>query len=105
MAWLVFWLPPTIVPSRVAVSTASIFSLIALGFSIRLGLPQVGYMTRADIFVLGATLLVFLGLGIVIAGSRMALKEHEAAAENLNAVMRWLYPVLYCLIVVVAGFS
>ena len=53
MSWTVFWLQPDIVPARIGISTASIFSLIALGFSIRLSLPAVSYMTRADLFVIG----------------------------------------------------
>jgi branched-subunit amino acid ABC-type transport system permease component len=76
------------VPSWIAVSTASIFAPIALGFSIRLGLLQLAYLTRGDIFVVGATLLVFLGMGIVIVGSRMTLREREAVANPLNAAMR-----------------
>jgi len=56
----------------------------------------VAYVTRADIFMPGATLLVFLALGIVIGGSLMVLSDGEAAAKRLNAIMRWLYSVLYC---------
>ena len=29
MSWMAFWLPPSIVPARMAISTASIFSFIA----------------------------------------------------------------------------
>ena len=60
MAWTAFWIQPNIVPPRIAISTASIFSLIAFGLSIRLGLPPVSYLTRADLFVIGCQLLVFM---------------------------------------------
>ena len=72
MSWFVFWLPPDVIPSRVAISTASIFSLIAFSLSIRLSLPRVSYVTHADLFLIGCTLLVILALGMVVIGSRWA---------------------------------
>lgn len=102
MSWMVFWLPPDIVPSRIALSTGAIFSLIAFGFSIRLSLPRVSYMTRADVFVLGCTLLVFLALSVAVIGSRWASREKMSQALRLNAVARWAYVGLFCLVVAVS---
>ena len=104
MAWMVFWLPPSVVPPRIAVSTASIFSLLALGFSIRLNLPAVAYVTRADWFVLGSTLMVFGALGVAVIGSRCSLQGNEVMAERLNIVARWVYPLLYALVIITAAF-
>ncbi|NNJ64861.1 MAG: hypothetical protein HKP16_04800, partial [Xanthomonadales bacterium] len=98
MAWTVFWLQPNIVPPRIAISTASIFSLIALGVSIRLGLPKVSYLTKADIFVLGCTLMVFIALGVAVIGSRWANADRMEAALRLNAVARWIYMLLFVLV-------
>lgn len=95
MAWSVFWLPPDIIPARVGISTASIFSFVAFGFSIRSNLPEVSYMTRADFFVTGCTLLVFLALGVVVWGSRLANSERMNEALRISAVSRWLYPLLF----------
>ena len=91
MAWAAFWIQPELVPPRSGISTASIFSLIAFGFSIRLGLPQVSYLTRADIFVLGCTMLVFAALAVAVMGSRWANSERQAQAVSLNAYARWVY--------------
>ena len=91
MSWTAFWIQPELVPPRIAISTASIFSLIAFGFSIRLGLPQVSYLTRADMFVLGCTLLVFAALGVAVIGSRWANSERLERAVRLNAYARWVY--------------
>lgn len=95
MAWTVFWLQPQIVPPRIAISTASIFSLIALGVSIRLGLPKVSYLTRADYFVLGCTLMVFVALAVAVIGSRLANAERMELALKINAVARWVYMILF----------
>lgn len=98
MSWTVFWLQPDIVPARIGISTASIFSLLALGFSMRLSLPAVSYMTRADIFVIGCTLLVFVALGVAVIGSRWASADRMEQALRLNAIARWVYVGLFGLI-------
>jgi len=102
MAWTVFWLQPNIVPPRIAISTASIFSLIALGVSIRLGLPKVSYLTKADIFVLGCTLMVFLALGVAVMGSRWANSDRMEQALKANAIARWVYMLMFFLFAVAA---
>jgi hypothetical protein len=95
MAWMVFWLQPEIVAPRIAISTASIFSLIALGVSIRLGLPKISYITHADVFVLGCTLMVFLALGVAVLGSRWANSDRMHLALKANSIARWVYMFLF----------
>lgn len=102
MAWTVFWLQPNIVPSRIAIATASIFSLIALGVSIRLGLPKVSYLTKADYFVLGCTLMVFVALGVAVIGSRWANSDRMEQALKINAIARWVYMFLFAVVAFVA---
>jgi gamma-aminobutyric acid receptor subunit beta len=43
MAWSVFWIDPNYLPSQIAVSTSSVFTLIAFRFSMGLFLPKVSY--------------------------------------------------------------
>jgi hypothetical protein len=102
MAWTAFWLQPDIVPARIGISTGSIFSLIAFGFSIRLSLPPVSYMTRADAFVIGSTVLVFLALAITVLGSRWASAGRMELALRVNASARLFYLVLLVLIAATA---
>ncbi|MDH3923486.1 MAG: hypothetical protein OET41_02680, partial [Xanthomonadales bacterium] len=102
MAWTVFWLQPNIVPPRIAISTASIFSLIALGVSIRLGLPKVSYLTRADYFVLGCTLMVFIALGVAVIGSRWASSDRMEKALRANAIARWVYLLMFFVVAYIA---
>lgn len=104
MAWTVFWLQPNIVPSRIAISTASIFSLLALGVSLRLGLPKVSYLTKADIFVLGCTLMVFLALAVAVIGSRWANADRMEQALKLNAIARWVYMLLFVVVAIIAFY-
>lgn len=99
MSWTAFWLQPNIVPPRIGISTASIFSLVAFGITTRLSLPRVSYLTRADIFVLGCTLLVFLGLSVAVIGSRWASSDRMDRALHLNAAARWAYAGLFGVVI------
>ncbi|MGI9290045.1 MAG: hypothetical protein ACR2QG_02070 [Gammaproteobacteria bacterium] len=99
MAWSVFWVQPDIIPPRISIATAAIFSFVAFGFSIRSRLPEVSYMTKADVFVTGCTLLVFLALAVAVAGSRLANSERMDQALQLSALARWVYPLLYLITV------
>lgn len=102
MAWTAFWLQPDIIPTRVGISTASIFSLIAFGFSIRLSLPPVSYMTRTDTFIIGSMLMVFLALAVAVIGSRWANSDRMEQALRLNVIARWAYVGLFFVVTVVA---
>jgi hypothetical protein len=102
MSWTAFWLQPDIIPTRIGISTASIFSLIAFGFSIRLSLPAVSYVTRTDIFVIGSMLMVFLALAVAVIGSRWANSDRMEQALRLNAVARWAYVGIFAVVATVA---
>ncbi len=64
-------------------------------------LPPVSYMTRADQFLFGTTLLVFLALGEAVATGGMTKKGQEARAQRVDRWARWLYAAAFALICVV----
>jgi len=59
-------------------------------------------MTRADLFVIGCTLMVFLALAVAVIGSRWAKGEKIAQALRINRIARWVYIGLFGLVVVAA---
>ena len=91
MAWCVFWIDPSLLPSQIAISTASVFTLIAFRFSINFSLPRVSYLTVADQFMLAITLLVFAALGQAVLTGRLAKSGKEALARSLDRWGRWIY--------------
>ncbi len=93
MAWAVFWIDPSLLPSQVGIATASVFTLIAFRFSLSLRLPEVSYLTTADWFVLTATLLVFGALGETVYAGRLAKLGREDAARRVDYHSRWIYLV------------
>jgi hypothetical protein len=102
MAWSVFWIHPSFLPPMVGVATASAFSLIAYRTALRLSLPKVAYMTRADIFILGATILVFSALFVAIASNRMVRAENEEGGIRLQRRTRVVYMLAFAVLIVVS---
>jgi gamma-aminobutyric acid receptor subunit beta len=100
LAWMAHWLPVDIIPPRMGMATATVFSLIAFGVSFRLTLPKIPYLTDADRFVLYSTLLVLVSLAVTVASVRWASTDRKQAAENLTRQARLAFPFLYGLIVV-----
>jgi len=95
MAWTVFWIDPTQAGPQIGVSTASVFSLIAYGFSLSRELPRVSYLTRADHLMLGSTLLVFGALAEAVWTARLAAKDRLDEAQRIDRVFRIVYPIVF----------
>lgn len=102
MAWTAHWLRPDVIPARISMATATVFSLIALGVSVRLSLPQIDYLTRADLFVMHATLLVLLSLGVTVLATRWVNQDRLDHAVRMTRITRWIFPVVFVLIALFA---
>ena len=99
LAWMTHWLPVEVIPPRMGMASATVFSLIAFGVSFRLTLPRIDYLTDADRFVLYSTLLVLTSLAVAVATVRWASTDRKDAAERLTRQARRAFPVLYGLVV------
>ena len=95
LAWMVQWLPPDLVPARMGMASATVFSLIALGVSFRLSMPDITYLTIADRYVLYSTLLLIASLAVTVASVRLASQERMEAAVRLTRRARWAFPMAY----------
>jgi hypothetical protein len=101
LAWMVHWLPVEVTPARMGTASAAIFSLIALGISIRLTLPRIAYLTDADVLVLYSTLLVLVSLAATVMTARLVGAGKNDSAALLARHARRAFPFLYALIVAV----
>ncbi len=99
LAWVVHWLPPQLSPPRIGTASATVFSVIAFGVSLRLGLPQVGYLTVADRFVLGCIILVGVSLAVAVMTARRVDAGDIDRARLLAKIMCWVFPLAVLLIV------
>ena len=100
MAWTVFWINPENIGPQLAVSTASVLTLIAFQFSLVGMLPRVSYLTRVDLFLFGATMLVFLALGEAVFTSRIARADPASKAQTIDFHARWSYALLFVLLLI-----
>jgi len=98
MAWAVFWIPLEGYARQIALSTATIFTLITYRFSIAYQLPQLPYFTKLDNFIFAATILVFLALGISIITSNLFLKDKETISKTILRYSRLIYIIAFGLI-------
>jgi len=105
MAYAVFWLDPTALSTQIGIATSTVFTLIAYNFALSSILPQISYLTRADLYMIGCMLLVFGALGEAVITGVLARKEtHLALARRIDLIARFVYPAIYAIVIFVAFF-
>jgi hypothetical protein len=98
MSWIVFWIDPLESSSQISVAITAMLTLIAYRFAVGTSLPNVDYMTRLDLFILGATVLVFASLVQVVVTSHLAKAERIDKARRVDVWCRWLFPAIFLFI-------
>ncbi|MHC4209960.1 MAG: hypothetical protein ACYSWT_09650 [Planctomycetota bacterium] len=99
MSWAAFWMDPSQQGSRVSVAITSVLTLIAYRFLLGALVPRISYLTRLDIFILGTTILVFLGLVEVVASGNLAARERVAASRRIDRWSRLLFPAAFAIVI------
>jgi hypothetical protein len=99
MSWAAFWMDPSQQGSRVSVSITSVLTLIAYRFLLGAIVPRISYLTRLDIFILGATILVFLGLVEVVISGNLATRGSDRAGRRLDRGSRLFFPIAFAVII------
>ena len=102
MSWAVFWIKPGMLPPQIGVATSAVLTLIAFQFSLGYMLPRLSYLTRADRFLIGSTLLVFLAFGEALWTSYLATHDMEARAARIDSVSRVIFPLGFVVVMFVA---
>ncbi len=104
MAWIVFWIPREHVPSRIGLAATSMLTLIAYRFAMSSVLPPIAYLTRLDLFMIGASVVVFSALALAVAVTYV-MDFNEALSERIHVAARYCIPSLLALIAWLAFFS
>jgi hypothetical protein len=102
MAWTVTMLPPDVSPPRIGIATAAIFSVVAMGFTVRVGLPPISYLTIADIYVVGCTFLVFSRLGFLVVETRFEKAGQVDRATKIGTIANRLYVASFALLIILS---
>lgn len=100
MAATVFWIDPKNSGPQISVSVSSILTLIAYRFLLGGQVPRLSYLTRLDHFILGATVMVFGALVVVITTSALAGQDRYELARRIDGTARVVYPLLLAGLVV-----
>lgn len=100
MSWAVFWIDPTVIPTRMSVCVTTVLTLIAYRFMVGGLVPKLPYLTCMDYLLLGATVLVAASLVTVTAGSYLVSRNRAAAAERVNRIARPVFPAVFVLFLV-----
>ncbi len=94
MSWIVFWIPREHVPSRVGLAATSMLTLIAYRFAMSSVLPPIAYLTRLDIFMIGASVMVFSALATAVAVTYVMDLVDEGLADRINTAGRIILPLI-----------
>jgi len=99
MSWMVFWIDPSMAAPQISVAVTAMLTLIAYRFAIGGMVPRLGFLTSLDYFVMGSTILVFVGLMEVIYTARLFQSGQADKARAVDQKARWIIPLIYFFIV------
>ncbi len=95
MSWSIFYIPSTEFGTQMGLSASSVLTLIAFIFATTNMLPRLGYLTALDLYIMGATVLVFLALLQGLITGYLAAKNHTQLAARIDLVSRFVFPLLF----------
>jgi hypothetical protein len=101
MSWVVFWLDPKQAGPQIGIAATSILTLIAYRFTLGFLVPRLSYLTRLDIFITGASLLVFVALVEALATVSIA-EDRPTLTRQIDVTSRWLFPAAFAAVTVVS---
>lgn len=91
MAGIVFWIDPSETGTQISVAVTSMLTLIAYRFMVGHHLPAVSYLTAMDVFILSATLLVFVTLIEAVITNTLARSGRLPLALRIDLAARWTF--------------
>ena len=95
MAWTVFWIDPSVVPTRIGVVVSTMLTLIAYRFMLGNLVPRLSYLTRLDYFMLGTTSIVVLTLFTMAGAAYLRRRGQEAIVDQIDRVGRVAFPAVF----------
>ena len=100
MSWCVFWINPALYGPQIGLSATSMLTLIAFIFATTNMVPELGYLTLLDRFIVGSTILVFLALVESATTVYLVSHEREELAMRVDRISRLIFPLAFVAITV-----
>ncbi len=101
MAYAVFWIAPTVVPTRIGVAVSTMLTLIAYRFMLANYVPKLPYLTLLDWFLLGSTIIVVLTLFTMAGTSYLIRHDKEVIVNRIDRFGRLLFPVVFVIYLII----
>ena len=102
MAYLVYFIPPSMVPQQIALSMTAILTSVAYMLTLNSSLPKIGYMTRAGFLFVAIITLAFLSLVKGVLTTALQSSERRDIITRFDRIGRCLYPVVLLAVFVTA---
>lgn len=104
MSWIVFWIDPREIRSQFSIAVTSVLTLIAYHIALANKLPEIPYLTNMDIFIFGATVIVFTSLLEVLKTSHYVSLGKVDQVLKMDKVCRWLFPTVFAIVTAYSFF-
>ena len=95
MSWIVFLIDPRQFGPQLGLGATSVLTLVAYRFMLGNLVPRVSYFTRLDIFILGATVLVFMALIEAVVTGSLGGRDQLELARRIDRVSRIVFPIAF----------
>jgi len=95
MSWAAFWISPQHIAPRIGLCATSMLTLIAFRLALGSSLPPIPYLTRFDLFTVGATVLVLLALVQAVITTALWDRDKQVLAWRFNRGAQILFPLLF----------
>jgi len=100
MSWAAFYFEPEQIAPQIGLAATSILTLIAFLFSLGKILPPIAYLTKIDFYVYSSLALVFLAFTEAVFTIKLASNGNTVLAKRIDRFSRWLFPLIFLMILV-----
>lgn len=95
LMWAVFWMEVDNLSDRLNVAFIGILTIVAYQFLIDGTMPRIAYFTFTDTVLLYSFLLMCLSVFESLTIYSLCKAGHKEAAERVDHVARWAFPIIY----------
>jgi hypothetical protein len=95
LMWAIFWMEVDNLSDRLNVAFIGILTIVAYQFLIEGSMPRISYFTFTDTVLLYSFIVMCLSVLESLVLTSMCKAGRKAAAERVDHVARWAFPLVY----------
>lgn len=98
------WIRPNFVAPRIGVAATAMLTVITYRFALAQQVPALDYLTRLDLFLLGATGLVLGTLVVAVLSTRWHVTDSPERAERIDRACQIAFPTIFLIATAITLF-